>query len=208
MMLPPAACRIAGTTALQQFQIPLTSTAMAASQSASAIASKRPPRSAPYSSNAPPASRGTTGPRPNLTSSRHSLGQPQRSATFPCFSSCCRYPAVGASRPLDLTPQRKKERTLAALLRQLEGLARTQPVLMIFQDLHWIDPTSRELLDLILARIDHLPVLLVATFRQEFEPPWVGQPHVKVIVLKGLGRSDGAAMVQRLADEAPRCPRM
>jgi predicted ATPase len=54
--------------------------------------------------------------------------------------------------PLELSPQRKKERTLAALLRQLEGLARQQPVLMIFEDLHWIDPTSREFLDLVLAR--------------------------------------------------------
>jgi class 3 adenylate cyclase len=79
--------------------------------------------------------------------------------------------------PLELSPQRKKERTLAALLRQLEGLARTQPVLMIFEDLHWIDPTSRELLDLSLMRIDRLPVLLVATFRPEFQPPWTGQPH-------------------------------
>jgi len=50
--------------------------------------------------------------------------------------------------PLDLSPQRKKERTLAALLRQLQALARRQPVLMIFEDLHWIDPTSREVLDL------------------------------------------------------------
>ena len=73
--------------------------------------------------------------------------------------------------PLELSPQRKKERTLAALLRQLEGLARTQPVLMIFEDLHWIDPTSREFLDLVLARIDCLPVLLVATFRPEFSRP-------------------------------------
>src|SRR5215467_6972959 len=72
--------------------------------------------------------------------------------------------------PLDLSPQRKKERTLAALLRQLEGLARTQPVLMIFEDLHWIDPTSREFLDLVMAGIEGLPVLVVATFRPEFQP--------------------------------------
>src|SRR5262249_50773549 len=76
--------------------------------------------------------------------------------------------------PLELSPQRKKERTLAALLRQLEGLARQQPVLMIFEDLHWIDPTSREFLDLLLARIDRLAVLLVATFRPEFQPLWTG----------------------------------
>jgi class 3 adenylate cyclase/predicted ATPase len=101
--------------------------------------------------------------------------------------------------PLELTPQRKKERTFAALLRQLEGLARTQPVLVIFEDLHWIDPTSHEFLDLVLARIDCLPVLLAATFRPEFQPPWVGQAHATVIALNRLRRSDGAAMVERLA---------
>src|SRR5712672_3470836 len=108
--------------------------------------------------------------------------------------------------PLDLSPQRKKERTFAALLRQLEDLARQQPVLMIFEDLHWIDPTSREFLDLVLARIDRLPVLLVATFRPEFQPPWAGQPHVTVIGLNRLGRSDGAAMVERLVGNTALLP--
>ena len=108
--------------------------------------------------------------------------------------------------PLELSPQRKKERTFAALLRQLEGLARTQPVLMIFEDLHWIDPTSREFLDLVLARIDRLPVLLAATFRPEFQPPWVGQAHATVIALNRLGRGDGAVMVERLAGNAALLP--
>jgi class 3 adenylate cyclase len=109
--------------------------------------------------------------------------------------------------PIDLSPPRKKERTLAALVRQLEGLARQQPVLMIFEDLHWIDPTSRELLDLVRARIDCLRILLVATFRPEFPPPWVGQPHVTVMSLNRLGRSDGAAMVQQLAGNVVLLPR-
>ena len=108
--------------------------------------------------------------------------------------------------PLDLSPQRKKVRTLAALLRGLEGLARCQPVLMIFEDLHWTDPTSREFLDLVLARIGCLPVLLVATFRPEFQPPWTGQPHVTVMSLNRLGRGDGAAMVERLAGTAGLLP--
>jgi class 3 adenylate cyclase len=77
----------------------------------------------------------------------------------------------GRFLPLDLSPQRKKERTLAALLRQLQALARRQPILMIFEDLHWIDPTSRELLDLTVEKITDLPVLLVATYRPEFQPP-------------------------------------
>jgi predicted ATPase len=104
--------------------------------------------------------------------------------------------------PLDLTPQRKKERTLAALLRQLEGLARQRPVLMIFEDLHWIDPTSHELLDHMVSRIARSPILLVATFRPEFQPPWRGQPQVTVIALNRLGPVDGAAMVERLAGNA------
>jgi class 3 adenylate cyclase/predicted ATPase len=108
--------------------------------------------------------------------------------------------------PLELSPQRKKERTFAALLRQLEGAARTLPVLMIFEDLHWIDPTSREFLDLVLARIDRLPILSVATFRPEFLPPWAGQPHVTMIALNRLGRSDGAEMVERLAGNAALLP--
>jgi class 3 adenylate cyclase len=94
--------------------------------------------------------------------------------------------------PLDLSPQRKKERTLAALLRQLQALARRQPVLMIFEDLHWIDPTSRELLDLTVEKITDLPVLLVVTHRPEFQPPWVGGSQVTVIALNRLGRSEGA----------------
>jgi class 3 adenylate cyclase/tetratricopeptide (TPR) repeat protein len=100
--------------------------------------------------------------------------------------------------PLALSPQSKKQRTFTALLRQLEELARTQPTLLIFEDLHWIDATSREFLDLLLARLDRLPVLLVATFRSEFQPPWTGQPHVTLIPLNRLGRGDGATMVERL----------
>jgi class 3 adenylate cyclase len=101
--------------------------------------------------------------------------------------------------PLDLSPQRKKERTLAALLRQLQALARRQPVLMIFEDLHWIDPTSRELLDLTVEKITDLPVLLVATYRPEFQPPWVGQSQVTVIALNRLGRNEGTTLVHQLA---------
>jgi predicted ATPase len=101
--------------------------------------------------------------------------------------------------PLDLSRQRKKERTLAALLRQLQALARRQPVLMIFEDLHWIDPTSREVLDLTVESIAALPVLLVATYRPEFQPPWVGGSQVTVIALNRLGRSEGATLVHRLA---------
>jgi hypothetical protein len=100
----------------------------------------------------------------------------------------------------NLSPQRKKERTLEALIRQLEGLARQQPVLMVFEDGHWIDPTSRELLDLTIERVRSLPVLLIVTFRPEFEPGWRGQPQVTMLALNRLDRGDRKALVAQIAD--------
>jgi class 3 adenylate cyclase/predicted ATPase len=99
----------------------------------------------------------------------------------------------------NLSPQRKKERTQEALIWQLEGLARQQPVVMVFEDAHWIDPTSRELLDLTVERVRTLPVLLIVTFRPEFQPPWTGQPQVTMLALNRLDRRDRAALVAQIA---------
>jgi predicted ATPase len=99
----------------------------------------------------------------------------------------------------NLSPQRKKEQTLEALIRQLEGLARRHPVVMVFEDAHWIDPTSRELLDLIVERVRSLPVLLIVTFRPEFQPPWTGQPQVTMLALNRLDRRDRTALVAQIA---------
>jgi class 3 adenylate cyclase/predicted ATPase len=99
----------------------------------------------------------------------------------------------------NLSPQRKKERILEALIRQLEGLARRQPVVTIFEDAHWIDPTSRELLDLTVERVRGLPVLLLVTFRPEFQPPWTGQPQVSLLALNRLGRRDRTVLVEQIA---------
>jgi predicted ATPase len=99
---------------------------------------------------------------------------------------------------LDLAPQRKKEKTFEALLRQVKNLSRQRPVLMLFEDTHWIDPGSREFLDRTIERISGWPVLLLATFRPEFEPPWIGQPHVTLLTLTRLGQHDTAAMLANL----------
>jgi len=101
----------------------------------------------------------------------------------------------------ELTPQKRKEKTLAALLAQLQGLAARQPVLVIFEDLHWIDPTSLELLQFTVERIRALPVLLVTTFRPEFQSPWTGQPNATVLSLSRLGARDGSAVVQQVAGD-------
>jgi predicted ATPase len=99
----------------------------------------------------------------------------------------------------NLSPQRKKERTLEALIRRLEGLANQRPVVVIFEDAHWIDPTSRELLDLTVERVRNWPVLLIVTFRPEFQSPWLGQSHVTVLVLNRLDRRDRAVLVTQIA---------
>jgi class 3 adenylate cyclase/predicted ATPase len=108
-------------------------------------------------------------------------------------------PASGRHSLPNLSPQRKKERTLEALIRQLEALARQQPVLMVFEDAHWVDPTSRELLDLTVERVRTLPVLLIVTFRPEFQPVWTGEQQVTMLTLNRLDRHDRNALVEQIA---------
>jgi predicted ATPase/class 3 adenylate cyclase len=98
----------------------------------------------------------------------------------------------------ELTPQSRKEKTLAALSAQLEALAATQPVLVIFEDVHWIDPTSLELLTMTVERVAQLRVLLLITARPEFAPPWPRYAHGTTIALTRLRRSDAAAIIKRI----------
>ena len=107
-------------------------------------------------------------------------------------------PANDRYRLPELSPQNRKEKTLAALLAQLDGLAARQPVLMIFEDVHWIDPTSLELLTVTLERVPRLRVLLLITARPEFTPPWPGHAHVTTLPLTRLSRRDGAALIERV----------
>lgn len=104
-----------------------------------------------------------------------------------------------AAADLNLSPQRKREMLFATLLRQLDIVTRSRPVLMVFEDAHWLDSTSRELMDLTIDRVRHLPVLLVVTFRPEFQHGWGGRPHVTVLALNRLGLREGTALVNNLA---------
>ena len=99
---------------------------------------------------------------------------------------------------LNLSPQRKKERTLEALIRQLEGLAHEKPVVTVWEDAHWLDPTSRELLDLTVEHVRSLPVLLIVTFRPELQPPWAGQPQVSMLALRRLDRRDCTTLITQI----------
>ncbi|MDB5585000.1 MAG: adenylate cyclase, partial [Bradyrhizobium sp.] len=96
---------------------------------------------------------------------------------------------------LILSPELKREMTFTTFLDHLDGAAAQRPVLIVAEDVHWIDPTSLDLLDRIIARVATLPVLMVITFRPEFQPTWVGQPHVTMLPLNRLGRRDSAGIV-------------
>jgi predicted ATPase len=103
-----------------------------------------------------------------------------------------RYPA------LDLTSQERRQGTLEALVAQVAALSRQNPVLMIFEDAHWADPTSLEVFGRTVDRIKTLPVLLIVTFRPEFTAPWAGQSHVTSITLNRLGEREAAAIIAHL----------
>jgi class 3 adenylate cyclase/tetratricopeptide (TPR) repeat protein len=100
-----------------------------------------------------------------------------------------RYPA------LHVSPQQRREMTLNALLDHMKTMAGRDPVVMVFEDAHWMDPTTRELLDRAIPRITELPILVIVTFRPEFQPMWIGQPHVTLHALSRFDRRDSEAII-------------
>jgi class 3 adenylate cyclase/tRNA A37 threonylcarbamoyladenosine biosynthesis protein TsaE len=105
------------------------------------------------------------------------------------FAEMLSLPNDGRYPALDLTPLQRRQRTLQALVSQIEALTRQSTVLMIFEDAHWTDPTSLEVLGLVMERIQTLPVLLIVTFRPEFEPPWIGRPHVTSLIINRFAQA-------------------
>jgi class 3 adenylate cyclase/predicted ATPase len=108
-------------------------------------------------------------------------------------------PNDGRYPPLELAPAQRRQKTFEALDAQLAALARQTPVLMIVEDVHWVDPTSLEAFGRSVDRIATQRVLLVVTFRPEFSPPWIGQPRVTALTLNRLTGHDIEAMIDRVA---------
>jgi class 3 adenylate cyclase/tetratricopeptide (TPR) repeat protein len=117
----------------------------------------------------------------------------------PLFAALLSIPSGDRYPPLALSPVQQRRRTHAALLDQLENLARKQPILIVFEDVHWADATSMELIDLAVERMRQLPVLALFTFRTEFEPPWTGLPNVRSLVVHRLDRKSVETMIARVA---------
>jgi class 3 adenylate cyclase/predicted ATPase len=119
------------------------------------------------------------------------------------FADMLSLPNDGRYPKVELTSQQRRQRMMEALVRQLEALARLSPVLMIFEDAHWTDPTSLELFDRTVNRLRTRSVLLIATFRPEFQPPWTGQPHVTSLGLNRLSPCQAGAIIDYVAGNKP-----
>ena len=119
------------------------------------------------------------------------------------FADMLSLPNDGRYPTLELTPQQRRQKTLEALTAQVETLSRANPILMIFEDVHWIDPTGLEALGRTVERLRTLGVLLVVTYRPEFEPPWIGRPYVTAITINRLGDWEIAAMIDLVTGNKP-----
>ena len=123
--------------------------------------------------------------------------QPHRAEVVRLFADLLalptdRYPALA------LSPQKQKERTLEALADEIEALSLRRPVLMLVEDVHWIDPTSQEALDLLVSRLHARSVLLVVTYRPEYTPRWAQEAHVTMLSLSRLVRSQGLELISKV----------
>ena len=114
------------------------------------------------------------------------------------FTELLSLPSSNRYAPLNYSPQRKKEKTIDALMRHLAGMAKRRPILLIFEDIHWIDPTSLELLNLVIQRIEHLPILTIATLRPEFQSSWTSQSQVTSLTLERLPPDDSITLVRQI----------
>jgi class 3 adenylate cyclase len=117
------------------------------------------------------------------------------SEAVPLLADLLSVPTGDRYPPLNLTPQKRKERTLHAQLAQVAGLAARRPVLMVWEDVHWSDLSTRESLDLLVDRVPTIRALLILTFRPEFTPPWIGRPQVTLFTLSRLPPRQRAEMI-------------
>ena len=125
--------------------------------------------------------------------------------TLPLFTALLSLPTPSQYPPLNLTPQKQKERTLQALLQLLVAQAERQATVSVWEDLHWADPSSLEFLSLLIEQIPTTKLLLVLTFRPEFTPPWKPRSHISQLVLNRLGKKQVEAMIEKVA-AGKNCP--
>ena len=115
---------------------------------------------------------------------------------MPLIAALLSIPYQERYSPLNMTPQAQRAQTFKALLEQLEGLASVQPVLMVFEDAHWMDPTTADLFASINDCTQRLPILAIITHRPEFQPPWTRHAHALQLSLSRLVQRHGRELIQ------------
>ncbi len=125
-------------------------------------------------------------------------GRPR--ADVPFIASILSIPCEARYGVRPMTPQKRKDETLRAIVDMAEAAARLRPSVVLFEDVHWADPSTLEVLDLLIDRAETVPLLVVLTHRPEFQPRWSGQGHVGALILSRLTRAQSAAMIGMLAD--------
>ena len=126
---------------------------------------------------------------------RYGLGQPETVSLWAAFLSV----AVPDLHPsLNLTPQRQKEKTFEAIVDLLLALAAEQPLLFIVEDLHWADPSTRELVDFVFGQVPAASILMLMTSRPEFRPPWAQRSHFTYLTVNRVTRKQTELMVERV----------
>jgi class 3 adenylate cyclase/predicted ATPase len=128
------------------------------------------------------------------------IASPRVQTAVPLFAALLSIPFGERYPKLPPNPAKQRRRTFAAMLDQFESLARQKPILLSFEDAHWADATSLELLDLTVERVRQLPVLALFTLRPNFEPPWAGLPNVSTLALGRLDRNNVESIVTQVAD--------
>ena len=119
------------------------------------------------------------------------------------FAEMLSLPNDGRYPALDLEPQQRRQKTLEALTAKMEALSRQNPVLMIFEDAHWTDPTSLEVFGRVVDRVRSLRALLIVTFRPDFDPPWLGRAHVTFLAINRLEERETLAMIEGVIGNKP-----
>jgi class 3 adenylate cyclase/predicted ATPase len=125
----------------------------------------------------------------------------QRDSIVPLLAALLSVPTGDRYPPLELIPQQQKNRTFTALLTLLQAQSKQQPVILVFEDIHWIDPTSLALLERLRDRVRSWRSLVVASFRSEYALAWPDQPHITSLGIKRLDTEHVASMIESLAGE-------
>ena len=117
----------------------------------------------------------------------------------PLFATLLSLPLPAEYAPLNVSPEQQKQQTLHAVVTVLLRRAAQQPILFVMEDLHWVDPSTLELLSLLVDQGPTARILALFTFRPDFSPPWTGRSHLTQVTLPRLPRRQAAEMIGRVA---------